>query len=91
VAIILVSVGAVIALVGLWMLYVAFSDARKARARAGSAQFQRDAFEKGVTVDVGKILEEINRTLDKVHERYRVGLILVLVGSTLMIVAFVVK
>jgi putative Mn2+ efflux pump MntP len=85
----LLIAGAVIAAVGLYFLVVSFNDAREANRKAAEAKAA--GAERAVGVDIGKILEEVNKLLDKVDKRYRLGLALVLLGAAMMIVAFVVK
>jgi hypothetical protein len=87
----LLIIGAAIAAVGLYLIVASFNDARDARSRAEDARGKVVNPQRAVSVDVGKVLEEINTLLDKVAQRYRIGLILVLIGAALMIVAFAVK
>jgi len=90
-AIALLIVGAAIAAVGLYMTVVSFNDARTAARRAQEAHGQVARQERGVSIDVGEVLKQINELLGKVEQRYRVGLVLLILGAVLMIVAFAVK
>ncbi len=90
-AVALLVIGAVIAAVGLSMLVVSFNDARRAPKR-GREVYEGDlSATKSTDIDVGKIIEEINKLLDKIEQRYRLGLVLVLIGAALMVAAFVLK